>query len=419
MIYLLTLTPLAIVLFVYSLKSPYRLVALHLIGRGVIDSINEYTYIGLVGGMSIAKLYSVFYIGVFIFYIVYKKYALHVSLALVITVYIFIALISSVMTEYQSGFMTFSTKWIYFYLLLVVAIQLGKNYNSGQLSTLLLLVSIYPIINQLLLAIIQGPKCIPGQVICSYVGSFYHESELASWIFIYILGTAIGLSYFTGIKKKVCMLLFVVGVFSLYLNGYRTATLALAIFIFLMYIRNFKKIHLLANVSILLFALGMIGVFHDKLLSIISVYIEDIILFVNNPSEYFSFSTQPIKSDLFSGRLYLFNQILYLYYDGGILVYLFGIGPEAISYIIGTFAHNEYISTLVELGFIGFMIFSILLFKAYYMIKSNNKYVYESMFISVLITALATMPFHDLRALILMSLVIGFAYGEKYKLKSL
>ncbi|MES9950275.1 MAG: hypothetical protein ABW118_15060 [Candidatus Thiodiazotropha sp.] len=327
------------------------------------------------------------------------------------------ALISSVMAENISGFAQFATKWIYFYLLFTLAYYIGRQHSLGDVAKLLVISSFYPIANQLLYAIIQGPKCITGQEICSYIGSFYHESELASWIFIFIMGASLGIYHHRGIIRRVYVLIFVIGIISMYFNGYRTATIALSVFIILMFLKNIKKIPLLYNLSIVLFLIGMGIIQHESIFSSLNVYLSDIVIFLEDPGAYISLTGQLIDSELFSGRLYLYNQILRLYVNGGLYVYLLGIGPERISTIIGTFAHNEYISTLVEMGIIGLFVFCWFLIRSYYLIKYKQNHIFECMFLSILITALATMPFHDLRAIILMAMVLGIGLGERNKIK--
>ncbi|MDP2180851.1 MAG: hypothetical protein Q8K19_20345 [Methylicorpusculum sp.] len=411
---LLPSAAIAILLFLFSFKSPTLLLSIHLLYRSLIDSIPNYTYIKLAGILSIAQIYSVVYIIIFFSYLLFRKKKLITELTIPILSYLLIALISTIFSDYWSGFFQFSIKWIYFYMIFLISLNVASSKNQVQLSKITIIFSFYPIINQILYAIIQGPKCIEGQSICSYIGTYYHESELSSWIFIFLLGSSIGIGY----SKKyrfIFIAIFIIGIASLLLNNYRTATLGFIIYLFILYLLNIKKINPFISIG---FISSMIAIFTLLLTvyyDIISIYIEDIIEFITNPTKYIDIDGNVARSELFSGRLYLFNLILSEFVKNDIYTYFIGMGPGIIDTLIGTFAHNEYLSTIVELGFIGLILFIWLLWRSWYIMKAPDNKIYLSMFFCIIVTALATMPFHDIRGVILFALILGYSKGESIR----
>ncbi|MCU7802751.1 MAG: O-antigen ligase family protein [Candidatus Thiodiazotropha sp. (ex Lucinoma borealis)] len=412
-IYLFPLSLLAILGLIYSLNNYISLLAYHLIIRSVFDSAHSITYKPILGFLTLGQLFSFFYIFIFIVYIINKKSNLQSTLLRPVLLLVVISTISAMFSGHWSGYVIFVTKWLYFYIIFVIAYDLSKNNSQKIIALVLFVATIYPIVNQLILSFVIEPKCVIGQPICSYIGTFYHESELSSWILMFLLGVSIGVKVGNGLVRYFYLSMFVIGVVSLILNGYRTAVLGFFVFLAVIFIASLKRMNVVSVfASILAIVIGVL-LFGYISYDSVSVYTNDVLIFIKNPSEYFSIAGDVEKYDLFSGRLYIFNLVIREYINAGLIEYFFGIGPDVVVKNLGFFAHNEFISTFVELGLFGFFVFIWLLLAAWKIVRQSNDIVLFAMFVCVLVTALATMPFHDIRAIIVFALVIGFAKGKQ------
>ena len=400
-----------------SLKTPLLFLSFLLFARGIIDSTSSVTYQKVLGPFSIGQMFSVISILIIFTYLLHKRIKKRSELLLPLIALVIVAFISTVNSWNWPGFIEYSVKWFYFYLLFILAMYVCATSKYSNVLIALILVSLYPVLNQLFFSLIAGPKCIEGEKLCSYIGSFYHESELASWILMLLLSSSLA---FRDLDKKyrvIVLPIIILGVISLFINGYRTAILGFAVYVVYLYIVSFKKMNI--GIALALFAFMIVGASATAYLWLekIEIYINDIVVFISNPGAYINIYGSITPSTLFSGRLYLFNLAMHEYVTSGLVVYFFGIGPDMIATRLGVFAHNEFISALVELGIIGFFIFIWLLLVAWKLLKKAGDPILTAMFVCILVTALATMPFHDTRSIILLALLLGMAKYRLYFMK--
>jgi hypothetical protein len=405
--------------FFYSLKNYVYLLIFHLVLRAIFDSASSITYQPIGGGIRVGQAFSFFYILVFTLYILKDKVRWQLNSLLPVFAIIFISMIGTVFSGYWAGFAIFFVKWIYFSLLFMVGYVIAIHYDDKKIAVMLFIGSFYPILNQLFVGSVLGPKCVINQPVCSYIGTFYHESELSSWILMFLLATAIGVKSSAGFARMFYFGMFFVGLFSLFLNGYRTSILGFLAFLGVIYWVYIKAINAAFSIiSIALIITGVLSVLYFSYDSI-EAYVDDVVILLENPGKYFSLTEQIERNTLFSGRLYLFNRILLLWVSTGVPEYFFGIGPEVIMKEAGIFAHNEFISALVELGIFGFMALIWFLVTGFRTVFRSKDEILLGMYLCILVTALATMPFHDTRGIILLALVMGLARGKQLRRKRL
>ncbi|WP_115102333.1 O-antigen ligase family protein [Hafnia alvei] len=73
----------------------------------------------------------------------------------------------------------------------------------------------------------------------------------------------------------------------------------------------------------------------------------------------------------FNSKFYIVNRAIDFYSTQPLSVHLFGIGLGNTEQLLGIFAHNIFVTMIIELGFVGSLLF---LFFIYYSIKVSNGY---------------------------------------------
>ncbi|TGD71882.1 O-antigen ligase domain-containing protein [Mangrovimicrobium sediminis] len=415
-VFLLPLAAVGFVLFLASFRNALWFLTFHLVVRSLIDSASQYTYLPVIGPLSIAATYSVIYICLIFVFLVSKRKRIFSPLLVPLAAYLVVLLLSTIFSGRWTDLIEVSIKWVYFYLVFLLAWSIADSYPMRKIAWALTIGASYPIANQLLMSVVRGPKCIEGQAICSYVGSFYHESELAAWILIFILGTMLGFRSNSKPRVKYFFLAAIlVGVLSLLLNGYRTAILAFVVLLIYLYVVYLRKLSVPVAIFVG-FAFAWFGVAgfiyaYDSL----GAYIGDFVTVFSNPGHYLTISGEPDNKEVFSGRLYLFSLTLYQYVNGGPVEYLLGIGPNGVQAEIGVYAHNEFVSALVESGILGFLVFAWLLLVCWKVVAASNDRLLLGVYLCVLVMAMATMPLHNIRSMVLLAVTFGIAYGQYAK----
>ncbi|MES9971381.1 MAG: O-antigen ligase family protein, partial [Candidatus Thiodiazotropha sp.] len=268
---------------------------------------------------------------------------------------------------------------------------------------LLSLAFVYAPANQLAYIFTHPPSYDNG---ISYRGSFDHESNLG-FLLVGMIPIILILKNITNNKifKWLIFGLFLYLHIGIILNNYRTATLGLLVFWVIVFLYRFKSLSQVKKVGYIsasfVFMLTAFVLFADRIADMFG----DIYLIVSNPGLYFDFTGNAVPNKLMSGRIDIINTVMSVYIKSDIEQLLLGLGPSAINNIIGVYAHNEFISALVETGIIGFIVFSVVLIT---IIKRCNRVIkYDSIYalpagsavFAIIFMCLATMPFRNMRAL--------------------
>jgi hypothetical protein len=178
-------------------------------------------------------------------------------------------------------------------------------------------------------------------------------------------------------------------------------------------------------ICVLSFFIVAIGVFAGPK---IAERITPLIEVLNNPSEFMDINdSQSVvgnrlkRNYMLSGRLDIWRAAFVEYKKSPIEEKFFGLGFNIIreisyKHLKGTgYAHNEYLSSLIEtgvFGLLGLLIWIVvislkLLFELKYM--QWETFVSIPVFFSTLVIAMGTMPFRSLRAVLVLGIYTGIA----------
>lgn len=402
-------------------KKPAVLVVTFFAGRVLLDSVPLMRQ-PLLLGLSVLDLYSIFWMIVFLFSLVfnqdgkYLRYGLRGENALVI--YLLVAmLVASFINANVVGFSNVATKWMFLWVctgMLWLCLDVNPKFPA-----LLLLPLTYPLANQLFLYLSgSSPKCTHELTMCSYIGSFEHESVLGAYLILGIVLTLMCLKTAASFAMRffllILLLLFHLG---LYLNNYRTLLAALAVFWVAFIFSRFRSMN--AHQRILfIYAFLLSGALIGYLaLPQIKESFGDLIVFASAPLDYIKPTAngggEEVKA-LMSGRVYLINIYLYKYLASSVSSWFFGIGLETGKSFAGVYAHNQYLGILVEGGIFVFCLFSAWLVAVWRLTWRVRNFgvpgtVSFSGYMGVLVLGLGTMPFENMRVIFLVSFLIAVA----------
>lgn len=414
MIGLIALTGLAgLLIVIFKVRCEYIL-ALHVFGRVVLDSVPGISYAPR-GGVSLMQLYSVLWIVVFVGYIVYIYHGkiLLPKITLAVVLLIVSCALSSLINLNFGYFLDTSLKWFYLFSLIFFCINTLRRSNVRKYCLLLLIAGIYPLLNQAATAAVTGPKISHG--IVNYIGTYYHEAGFSSLVLLLI---ALSLALFSQFRGAVArsVLGVMIGVFylSIAMAGYRTALLAavvlIVVYLFFHSQRSYYRLSLFAVAAVaaclVLAWMGMAGHLDA---------FRDIARFLSDPGKYLDFSGGGGNREILTGRIYLLNRIMHAYLNADLFQKLAGLGPGIAQESIGVYAHNEFISALTEFGLLGlgvFIYFHIRMLHVCFRAMRRHRdlaYLSLSVIVAIVVLSIATMPYHDMRALLLLGIIYSMA----------
>jgi len=410
---------LAIIAFPLLFAIWYRRAVLlwaHYSSRVVLDSFAAITYIPVAFGLSILQLYTTGFLLLTALILLSKRELRGIAVMPSIIILCVIYLVSGALQEAWRGAAEGFIRWSYLYLLstLVVATSLQSGARSVMIAGWICL--LYPLANQAKSIATNTPVFNAGQY--SYIGTFSHESDLTFLILGFII-----LSFWLAISKditsKLFKLMFLIstayGHVALYLCNYRTSFVALAAFWALIAIRLWPRLRPGYKIgasfaAAVVLAGGLFSIGND-----VRENLSDLSEFVAAPGEYLDFSGHAKRTHLMSGRIDLINMYMSRYISGTVLEKMFGIGPGKGNEVFGIYAHNELISGLVETGAIGLLALLFLLWSFVKMgwVRSSKLQmewiVVHSGLLGMLVMVLGTMPFRDMRSLMMLGTMIGMS----------
>ena len=404
-------------------KSPLLLLGMYVFTRTVLDGFSDITYKNIVGNVSYMQVYSFVVILVFSVYILrFKENVQLISkLAFPVSAVVFTYLLSTIVSNDILPAIENTIKWIYMFLIAILVYRIALQYNLRYLMITLFLAVLPGIFIQIHSIIVQDFIIASGGH-KAYFGGFYHQNMLSYIIVIFIISSLyLSLDYYTSKWKFFYAACTLYGLFALYLCGYRTTILAVLIMLLVtaaLYIRLSPAAH-----KLLVIALA-------PLLSILFIYflgadlqqkLADLGTFLQSPMSYLDFSGRAEHITLFSGRLTILNTLMAAYTTAPIEATIAGLGLDASQQIVGTYPHNEFVAALVECGILGLLAF--VFFMGYYFCSILRTLsclkIQEAVFVGagagMFTMTLATMPFRDMRAMLLFGLILGithFIYGR-------
>ncbi len=390
------------------MRWPLLLLGVHLLSRFILDGSSAFTYLDTLPGLSFAKLYSIGTIALLLTFLLFKKERITGYLFGPVSVLVLMYFVSAGLNDYWSGIFIEAAKWLYFFALMSLTVYCVKK--SGVFATALVFWAslLYVLFNQLLTGLTHGPVFLAGQY--SYYGTYGHESDVSFMILLFISATLVLLvSAERNIWRAVFAVALVYGHVALVLCNYRTSLIALAfvwIFLLLGWLRRSSVLSSAIVLPVLfagLFTFLLIGgdAIHEKM--------ADLFRIVADPGKYFDFSGNARETGLLSGRIDLWNAYIHAYLRSDIIGILIGIGPTKGSELIGAYAHNEYVSALVETGLLGLMAFlGVIVALGRLALKtiagrSIVGMATAPLIIGIFVMALGTMPFRNIRAMMLLA----------------
>jgi O-antigen ligase/polysaccharide polymerase Wzy-like membrane protein len=401
-----------------SWKNPLYLLATHISSRVVLDSLPLVTYIEVLPGVSFMEIYTIAFIGIISAYLLAKgqsrafTYAWPVS-AMVVT-FFFSALVNFSWT----GMLSISARWLYFWIIVALTIYTFSRNSNFKTLLVICLSFLYPLLNQFYHFLFTPPKM--DQDIWSYMGSYAHESNLG---FLLLGALVVSTVLFLEARQKYLKIIFFFSIvylhWAIFINNYRTATAAIAVYWSVILFFNFSRINLAAKMMLITISSVVLVMLVFLLGENLGYMFKDVADFIVNPSAYVDFSGAAEQNHLFSGRLDILNEVVSAWLHSSVENYVFGLGPGSVDSLIGVYAHNEFLSALVEMGVVGLLVTAIV---TYHILRKNYKIVaylknytlyYYSMIVAIIFMALATMPFRNMRAMLVMAICVGAIEAAK------
>lgn len=422
--------PLFILSIFLSWKYPLAFLALHISSRAILDAFSFYTYQPVVHNISFMQIYSMCIIILLSLLLISRKHFCMSCLPafLPISLILFSIIISGFINNNWFDVIEISVKWIYLILISGLVVYI-LNIRSFVDLIYAVWLSLIPSLILQLPSIIFSDFVIASGGHAAYFGGYYHQNILSYFLFGFIVCSAY--LFLHNNSSNIRWLYFIsgsYGMFSLYLCGYRTTLIAVFIFIITIISYIFKNSNHNRKALFTSFTPIIIFFFVFFLGNDITDKLSDIYIFLKSPLSYLNFSQISEHITLFSGRIIIINNLMFVFLSSPLETLIAGLGINASISLVGTYPHNEFIAALVEFGFLGLLSFlTFILYYMYSIYRSHFKInIDESVFIGaalgLLCMTLATMPFRDMRAMMLFGLIIGIFYfkihGVTYLLKN-
>lgn len=408
----------------WLLRAPsIYLLALHVVSRVVLDSASEVTYQPVLGSLSLMQLYSVCFIGASgVHLLLLHRLRMH-SYTLPLLAIVSAATLSAYLSSSWMELIVLILRWAYIWILIALTMSALEDDHGHQLMGAVAIAGLYTFLNQVYSIVTDQPKWGADQ--WSFVGTYAHESDISFLLTMLVVPGVYFISRPDNALGKVfgfgCLAASHVG---LAYAAYRSLWIATAaywgFYVWTRYLRG----SISKRAFWVIASLGTVMVSTVVLGPSIVEKMADLAIFAANPSQYLDFSGDAKRMYLLSGRVDLINSYMGTYLNSGVHVWAAGIGPAQGKEEMGLYAHNEYLSALVEMGIFGFIALLWFLFRiasdAFALAKSTDLFAQATapFLMVVLVSALGTMPFQDMRALMALGLVLGYLGHCRIKTKS-
>lgn len=384
----------------------FAVVALWL--RFFLSAFHQITYDPLVAGFSINAIASIGIAG-FGLLLVPRNV---LSLKTLTLMYAFFAsiIVSGLLNGNIVGLINVMVKWCFFLSLTGAMFMAIRKVGKDEVMRKMLVAFFLPVSLQVMSFLLGEAKASESDGSTSYIGGYNHEAAFSMIIASFTL--VVGLISPKYIRFRGT--LFLLGCFLLVIANYRTSVLAIlpiaAIFAYnsmeAKIPQRFKAVFLISaffgiSLVFLLLSYSMQDRFAD-----VFVFLTSIDDLIKAPMYY-----SDAEKDIFSARVYIWSQYLYVYSQGDWLHQVVGWGPESWSGRFPKYAHNTYVSFLFEYGLVGTVIFMLAVgsFLKHALRIKNRRFalmLFASM-LGFLIMCFATMPLWNIEGLILYAILIG------------
>lgn len=367
---------------------------------------HEYTYPPIVSGLSVMAITSVFVIAAGILLIGPRNLLLR-KLAPIYSI-IALVLISSVVNQAWAGALNTTLKWLYLAIFAVITYLAIERHGPDRVFGTLSVLFIAPLILQWL-SVASNLETVNEDRTLSFIGGYQHEQAFSIILltFLYITAFSPGMSAAMAYFR---LLLVAVG---LVLANYRTtilaavipaATLAQAVMMRKVIPKQRSVVLIFLGVLTVLTMVGLAQLAQDRFADVGRVVDKSTSL-IQAP-EYFTAE----ERRLFSGRAHLWSIYISAYFQGDIINYLIGFGPDSWVGVFPLYAHNTFVSQLYELGVFGLAAFIWLICANIALaIRTSGelKLILLSCHLGFIILNMATMPIWTLEGDILYGLLLG------------
>lgn len=375
--------------------------------RFLLSSFHGFTFPPLFGGLSLISIHtitSVLFISGFVFLnrFVYYKFSL-------VLVFVFISLISALMNNSWIYSTPELIKILYFFLLIVYLFNSSLRYNLSQISYALILFALPVSITQIFSFLLGQGKATEGDGSVSYIGLYFHEAVFSS-VMLFLMFLSVYL-FSIKFKPRFSIFVLVLSIISIALSNYRTTFLSALplMFFFLILISvkfdKFSKLIIGALLLVLVASAMPILVFSDRFYDLYLAFENLHYVFVS-PDLF----DRPMMQ-IMSGRLYFWSQYIYEFSTGSFYQKLFGNGLGAWQDWASLYAHNQFVSYLYELGFLGLLIVILMYLYPIYNVLSVKPFSHIQskliifFVISFSLLSMSTMPLWSIEGIFIFSYI--------------
>jgi len=374
----------------------------------------------IVAGQSLNSLFSI--LTVFLLFSLIKKTNLKSKTLIPFYLIIVGVLISTMNSWLVLGGAVVIMKWL---LLVLIVLSLKEIFdNFGIIKAIKPFYSIFLVIllSQLLSLLLGQGKdtesLVSSSNSISYIAGYAHESAFSMLLFMGMLISIILVKY-RQVASYMPFVFFIAIVFANYRTTLISAFFPLVAAYIAFYFVNTKKeskTYFFLGASIFTF---LICIFFG------SGFIErfgELGAAFNNINELFEIDYSLFTVEerrLLSSRIYLWNMYLteFSYFPVNELV--FGRGPESWAMYFEVYAHNSFVGTLFDLGYVGLFLIFILFLKSFLLtLKINDlriKIIMASNLSGFFIMANSTMPLWAVEGIYLFSFIFALSYFHTKK----
>jgi hypothetical protein len=390
------------------------LLFLILSARILLDSIPFITYPKLAFGLSFMEYFALGLMSFMLIYLlVYKGIEFDAISKSMIGVFGAMCL-----TTFYHGnivdLIDIGSLWLYFILAYIFFKHLLRDIHIKQILIIIAIISLYPFLNQLYSIVIGAGSMHLG--FARYAGTFYHPHFISNYLFFAIPAALYLFITENRVKAKAVYVAIIslchIGIF---MASYRTTWIALFVFwiVYILFVSRRKFIAILLLTLITLVSWNFVG-------DILSAKLMPVKIILENPSPLFSLQNYEYNR-LLSGRIGLWTKMLEVYMESDFIEKIIGLGIHSTEERISFYMHNEYISTLVELGVAGlvtlivWIVFVIkTIFKDYSCDKRYLCMIF-AVFTSSLVIAFGTMPFRNVVIINYMAIYFATIFNSDIK----
>ncbi len=391
---------------------PTRFVVLAVWGRYVLSAFHQHSYPPLLAGFSPNALFSIAVAVGALALVPPRLYLRARLLAIFATVAIVVG--SGLLNLEFRGLASDLTKWVYFIAIALLIYRGCTIHGPDPVLRGLFAAALTPLILQLLSVAARRPlEGADGTL--SYIGGYAHEAAFSLVLFtILCLGTLIRWRY-----AVVALALVPLCVAGILLANYRTTVVAMLPLILVLVggtlvrwtppaLRSLSGMYVLAGGAGLL-ALA-VAFMPARFLDILVVLQSGLDLI--QPPDAFTAEEQ----DLFNGRVFIWSEYIWTWWQASPRVHLLGFGPEAWQGVQRLYAHNTFISYLYEFGVVG-LIALVAFFATQFVaaVRVRPPFLAATLLAGLAgfaLLNLATMPLWTIEGLILLAILCGTTWAS-------